>query len=89
MHLPIGGGVPCINAAKQFHGPSWRMVVHLTTPTEAYGIYPGGQSGNPGSPFYDTFIDKWAAGLYNTLWVMSADDVKNQRIRWVLHFSGT
>ncbi|HEV9035890.1 MAG TPA: penicillin acylase family protein [Puia sp.] len=89
MHLPIGGGVHCINAAKQFHGPSWRMVVHLTTPTEAYGIYPGGQSGNPGSPYYDTFIDKWAAGLYNTLWVMSADDVKNQRIRWVLHFSGT
>ena len=89
MHLPIGGGVHCINAAKQFHGPSWRMIVHLTTPTEAYGIYPGGQSGNPGSPFYDTFIDKWAAGLYNTLWVMSAEDVKNQRIRWVLHFSGS
>jgi penicillin amidase len=89
MHLPIGGGVHCINAAKQFHGPSWRMIVHLTTPTEAYGIYPGGQSGNPGSPYYDTFIDKWAAGLYNTLWVMSAGDVKNQRIRWVLHFSGS
>jgi len=89
MHLPIGGGVHCINAAKQFHGPSWRMIVHLTTPTEAYGIYPGGQSGNPGSPYYDTFIDKWAAGLYNTLWVMSADDLKNQRIRCVLHFSGT
>ncbi|HXB94989.1 MAG TPA: penicillin acylase family protein, partial [Puia sp.] len=89
MDLPIGGGVHCINAAKQFHGPSWRMIVHLTTPTEAYGIYPGGQSGNPGSPYYDTFIDKWAGGLYNTLWVMSEDDVKNQRIRWVLHFSGT
>ena len=89
MHLPIGGGVHCINAAKQFHGPSWRMIVQLTTPTEAYGIYPGGQSGNPGSPFYDTFIDKWAAGLYNTLWIMTADDVKNQRIRWVLHFLGT
>lgn len=89
MHVPIGGGVHCINAAKQFHGPSWRMIVHLTTPTEAYGIYPGGQSGNPGSPYYDTFIDKWAAGLYNTLWIMNADDVKNQRIRWVLHFSGT
>ena len=23
-HLPIGGGTHCINAAKQFHGPSWR-----------------------------------------------------------------
>ena len=39
----------CINAARNDHGPSWRMVVQLTEKTEAYGIYPGGQSGNPGS----------------------------------------
>jgi penicillin G amidase len=86
-HLPIGGGVHCINAAKQQHGPSWRMIVQLTTPTEAYGIYPGGQSGNPGSVFYDTFVDKWAAGKYNTLWIMNAGDVKNQQVKWVMHFS--
>ena len=88
-HLPIGGGTHCINAAKPLHGPSWRMIVHLTTPTEAYGIYPGGQSGNPGSAYYDTFVDKWAAGKYNTLWVMTAEDVKNQHIKWVMHFSGS
>jgi penicillin amidase len=88
-HLPIGGGVHCINAAKPLHGPSWRMIVSLTTPTEAYGIYPGGQSGNPGSIYYDTFVDKWATGKYNTLWIMSADDVKNQHVKWVLHFSGS
>ena len=88
-HLPIGGGTHCINAAKPLHGPSWRMIVHLTTPTEAYGIYPGGQSGNPGSVYYDTFVDKWAAGKYNTLWVMTAEDVKNQHIKWVMHFSGS
>jgi penicillin amidase len=87
--LPIGGGVHCINAAKQFHGPSWRMIVQLKTPTEAYGIYPGGQSGNPGSPFYDNFVDKWAAGRYNTLWVMGPDDVKSQQVKWVMHFSGS
>jgi penicillin amidase len=88
MHLPIGGGTHCINAAKQFHGPSWRMIVHLTTKTEAYGIYPGGQSGNPGSPYYDNFIDKWAAGKYNGLWVMGPDETKDKRIRWVMNFSG-
>ena len=88
MHLPIGGGTHCINAAKQFHGPSWRMIVHLTAKTEAYGIYPGGQSGNPGSPYYDTFIDKWAAGKYNGLWVMGPDETKDKRIKWVMNFSG-
>ncbi len=62
FHLSTGGGVNIINATKQFHGPSWRMIVHLTDNTEAYGIYPGGQSGNPGSKFYDGFVDDWAAG---------------------------
>jgi penicillin G amidase len=87
MHIPIGGGTHCINAAKQFHGPSWRMVVQLTNKTEAYGIYPGGQSGNPGSPFYDTFIDSWAKGEYRPLWVMEKEDSNNKRIQWKMVFT--
>jgi penicillin amidase len=86
MHIPIGGGTHCINAAKQFHGPSWRMIVHLTDKTEAYGVYPGGQSGNPGSPYYDSFIDSWAAGKYYPLWVMDSDDTKDKRIKWKIRF---
>jgi penicillin G amidase len=86
-HLPIGGGTHSINAAKQFHGPSWRMIVQLTDKTEAYGIYPGGQSGNPGSAFYDTFVDKWAAGVYNPLWVMGEDDAKDKRVKWKMTFN--
>jgi penicillin amidase len=82
MHVPIGGGAHDINAAKQFHGPSWRMVVHLSDKTEAYGVYPGGQSGNPGSPFYDNFIDNWAAGKYFPLWVMDRDDGRDKRVKW-------
>ncbi|MDX1470387.1 MAG: penicillin acylase family protein [Flavobacteriaceae bacterium] len=27
-------------------------------------MYPGGQSGNPGSKYYDNFIDSWAEGEY-------------------------
>lgn len=87
MHLPIGGGTHSINAAKQFHGPSWRMVVQLTNKTEAYGIYPGGQSGNPGSPYYDTFVDYWAAGKYFPLWVMEKEETKDKRIKWIVHLS--
>lgn len=56
------------------------MVVHLTDQTEAYGIYPGGQSGNPGSPYYDNFVSDWAAGKYNTLWIMNAADANDKRV---------
>jgi penicillin G amidase len=88
-HLMIGGGTNCINAAKQFHGPSWRMIVQLTDKTEAYGIYPGGQSGNPGSPYYDTFVDRWVAGTYLPVWVMGTEDRSDKRVKWVLHFSSS
>lgn len=87
LHLPIGGGDHCINAAKPTHGPSWRMVISLTPQTEAYGVYPGGQSGNPGSRFYDNFIDQWAAGKYYSLWVMNRADEKDSRAKWKMSFS--
>lgn len=80
MHLPIGGGEHVINATKHQHGPSWRMVVSLTAETEAYGIYPGGQSGNPGSKFYDNFVDRWVAGEYYKSWIMTASDKTDKRI---------
>lgn len=87
LHLPIGGGSHTINAANGQHGPSWRMVVSLTQQTKAYGIYPGGQSGNPGSKFYDNFIDSWVAGKYYTLWVMKASDNRDNKIKWTINFS--
>jgi penicillin amidase len=87
MHIPIGGGRYCINATKSQHGPSWRMVVSLTPETQAYGVYPGGQSGNPGSRFYDSFIDTWAAGKYYDLWIMKNNDQKNKRVVWKLTFN--
>jgi penicillin G amidase len=87
MHIPVGGGKYCINATKEDHGPGWRMIVSLTTETEAYGVYPGGQNGNPGSRFYDNFIDTWAAGKYYVLWVMKNSDEKDKRVRWKMTFS--
>jgi penicillin amidase len=87
--LPIGGGTHCINATKETHGPSWRMIVSLTPETEAYGVYPGGQSGNPGSRFYDNFIDTWAAGKYYPLWIMKPSESNDKRLRWKMNFSKT
>ncbi|WP_411768100.1 penicillin acylase family protein [Winogradskyella sp. A3E31] len=65
--LPIGGDRNTVNAAGKNWGPSWRLIVEMTSPPTALGIYPGGQSGNPGSKYYDNYIDEWAAGQYNTL----------------------
>ncbi|HEY9341317.1 MAG TPA: penicillin acylase family protein, partial [Hanamia sp.] len=87
LHLPIGGGTHSINAAKAQHGPSWRMIVSLTPETEAYGVYPGGQSGNPGSKYYDNFVDTWVQGKYYLLWVMKASDANNDRVKWRMSFS--
>ena len=68
--LPIGGDRNTVNAAAKNHGPSWRMIVEMSSPPKALGIYPGGQSGNPGSKYYVNFIDHWAAGDYLELLFM-------------------
>ncbi|MEM1002863.1 MAG: penicillin acylase family protein, partial [Bacteroidota bacterium] len=64
FNIPIGGDRNIVNATSKNHGPSWRMIVEMTSPPTALGIYPGGQSGNPGSQYYDNFISDWAAGEY-------------------------
>ncbi len=85
--LQAGGWGNTINAIKVTHGPSWRMIVHLTPETEAFGIYPGGQSGNPGSRFYDNFIDNWVIGKYFSLWMMKAGEKDDARVKWTMSFS--
>jgi penicillin G amidase len=84
--LHTGGNGDIVNAIKGSHGPSWRMIVQLTTPTEAYGVYPGGQSGNPGSKYYDNFVDSWAEGKYNKLWFMRDGDKTDKNVKWIMKF---
>ena len=91
INLQVGGASHCINATKRDsikgdHGPSWRMIVSLTPQTEAYGVYPGGQNGNPGSKYYDNFIAQWAAGKYYPLWMMTKEEEKDKRIKWRMTF---
>jgi penicillin G amidase len=60
VHAINGGNANTLNASRGGWGPSWRMVVSLEkTGIKAWGVYPGGQSGNPGSPYYDNFIAPW------------------------------
>lgn len=78
LHLNAGGGENIINAFKKDHGPSWRMIVELTDDINAYAVYPGGQSGNPGSKYYDDFIDTWAAGKYYRIHLYNKEAVASQ-----------
>lgn len=62
--VETGGGRGIVNATDSRHGASWRMVVEMGDQINAFGVYPGGQSGNPGSKYYGSFISKWAIGDY-------------------------
>lgn len=66
--LSMGGSNLSLNAIRGTHGPSWRMIVEMAKEgVKAYGLYPGGQSGNPGSIYYDNMVDTWASGDYDQL----------------------
>ncbi len=69
--LQVDGGRDIVNANSGRHGASWRMVVEMGPTIRAFGIYPGGQSGNPGSPYYNNFIEDWRTGKYNRLYFMN------------------
>ena len=62
LNLYSGGGAESVNATRGNSGPSWRMIVELGPEIKAWGVYPGGASGNPGSPNYDSMIESWRTG---------------------------
>ncbi|MDZ7716142.1 MAG: penicillin acylase family protein [Balneolaceae bacterium] len=69
------GGAESINAIRDSHGPSWRMVVELGPEIKARAIYPGGQSGNPGSKYYANMAVDWNNGKLYPLWFMKNEPV--------------
>ncbi len=80
MHLPTSGNGDNVNAITKTHGPSWRMIVALGPEVQAWGLYPGGQSGNPGSRFYDNAVDDWVAGKYYELLYLKSASESEARI---------
>ncbi|MCB0554697.1 MAG: penicillin acylase family protein [Phaeodactylibacter sp.] len=86
QHLSVGGWRDAPNAISEQNGPSWRMVVALGDEVEAYGIYPGGQSGNPGSAYYDNMIDDWVAGEYYKLYFMKGPADRREAAIFTLSF---
>jgi penicillin amidase len=79
--LAIGGSKSTVNALSETNGPSWRMVIELGKKPKGHGVYPGGQSGNPGSQFYDNMIDTWAEGkLYELIYLQSVTEKSDKII---------
>jgi penicillin amidase len=73
--LPFGGNEYAIFANKANHGPVWKLVVAVGSKPKAWSIYPGGQSGDPLSPYYDNFIADWSIGkLKEVNYLMSVTD---------------
>lgn len=83
MDVKIGGGSGIVNATTERTGPSWRMVVQLgkDKALKAYGVYPGGQSGNPGSPLYDNMVETWRKGELNELLYLRSKEETSPRIK--------
>lgn len=84
--LSSAGYPEAINAISSGWGPSWRMIVELGPRPKAYGIYPGGQSGNVGSRFYENGVDDWRQGKYYRLnfFADKSDADKETTHVWVL-----
>jgi len=84
-NIVTDGTASALNAQKEGTGPSWRMIVELGDTPKAWVVYPGGQSGNPGSPHYDDFIEKWAKGeQYEAVFMKQPE--KGNRISFIQKF---
>lgn len=81
-NLFTNGAGESVNAIRGSHGPSWRMVVELGPEIKAWGIYPGGQSGNPGSKYYDNMIDEWVNGELYPLWFMKGKPSQSDSVAY-------
>ena len=81
-NLVVGGNSgDVVNATGKNHGPSQRLIVELDPAgVKAWGHYPGGQSGNPGSKYYDNMVEAWAVGTYYDLLFLQFPDISHPRI---------
>ena len=76
-----GSGGDVVNATGTNHAPSQRIIIELDPDgIKAIGHYPGGQSGNPGSKYYDNMVEAWATGKYYDLLFLTRPDDRNKRI---------
>ncbi len=76
LGLGVAGGPSTLSptSGRGTSGASWRMVVELGSEVRAWGIYPGGQSGNPVSRHYRDQLPAWLGGQLDSLVVPATID---------------
>jgi len=88
LAVPSGPGTLSPNDGRGFHGASWRFVVELGSTLQAWGTYPGGQSGNPVSTRYADRIPLWQKGELAPLRVpRTADELSGAMLHSALTFT--
>jgi len=88
LALPTDGQYGVIRVATSSAGQSWRMVVSLGDEIQAWGTYPGGQSGNPGSAHYDDFVPGWMDGELAPLLFLKSADQEDPRLMERVEYRG-
>ncbi|MCP3659927.1 MAG: penicillin acylase family protein [Bacteroidetes bacterium] len=66
-NIAIGGSKFSLNCNEPKNGVSIRFIAELGKENKGYFIYPGGQTGDIGNPYYTSFVEKWRKGEYITL----------------------
>lgn len=82
--VPIGGSTECVNSQMWYvHNgnyearsiPSMRMIIDMADPEKSVCINSTGQSGHPGSPWYENMITAWRNAEYHPmLWTREQVD---------------
>jgi penicillin amidase len=82
-----GGASGVINAFAIPAGPSWRMIVQFGPTIKGYGVFPGGESGNPGSYYYDNLFQTWKNGQLNELLFLQNPNDEAEHIKSTITLS--
>ena len=83
LNLKTSGAEDIINATRLNDGPSWRYIIEMDKPYIIKGIYPGGQSGYPGSIYYDNFVQDWVDGEYYDLIFSKNNEFKGTELKCI------
>lgn len=67
-----GGGPLSVSDEAATGGQSFTFIANLANLSDSYGVYPGGQSENPASPYYSNYIPIWMKGQYLPLLFISS-----------------
>jgi penicillin amidase len=63
------------------------MVVQMGPTVKGYGVFPGGESGNPGSYYYMDMFNTWKEGRLNELLFLNSASEESPRITSTLTIS--